>query len=127
MPFVESSDGRHPTRSQEQEDGRVRAGSARECGDPGCVSDQGARRLARHKKITYPLARFSALPMAQGPAARRALPLRGPAGSKESGARGSRRMIVEELIQVLAGPRRMTADSIASVIEIARTIDARDG
>jgi putative nucleotidyltransferase with HDIG domain len=36
-------------------------------------------------------------------------------------------VIVEELIQVLAGPRRMTADSIASVMEIARTIDARDG
>jgi putative nucleotidyltransferase with HDIG domain len=34
---------------------------------------------------------------------------------------------VDELIQALAGPRRMTADSIARVFEIARTIDSRDG
>ena len=34
---------------------------------------------------------------------------------------------MEELIQGLAGPERITADSVTSVIEIARTIDRRDG
>ena len=34
---------------------------------------------------------------------------------------------MDELIQGLAGPRRMTADSIESVMEVAREIDSRDG
>ena len=34
---------------------------------------------------------------------------------------------MEELIQGLAGPERITADSVTNVIQIARTVDSRDG